>query len=145
MDVGVQIASAERRLQALRQQQANFVAKFARLGSAEQKHFCCFNVDCQRDASPTILLTIRNTGSGFRKIVHAGGKIACAAGTTPRNRAIATFRYPRCPAISRTEPRPTGICATSRRTLQQAMVREHARYGLGRSPLGFRRPSRFSR
>jgi len=37
MDVDVQIASAERRLLALRQEQANFVAKFARLGSAEQE------------------------------------------------------------------------------------------------------------
>ena len=36
MDVDLQIASAKTRLQALRQQQANFVAKFARLGSAEQ-------------------------------------------------------------------------------------------------------------
>jgi hypothetical protein len=37
MVVDLQIASAERRLQALRRQQANFVAKFARLGSAEQE------------------------------------------------------------------------------------------------------------
>jgi hypothetical protein len=37
MHVGVQIASAERCLQALGQQRANFVAKFARLGSAEQE------------------------------------------------------------------------------------------------------------
>ena len=37
MDVDTQIASAERRLQALRQQHANFVAKFTRLGSAEQE------------------------------------------------------------------------------------------------------------
>jgi hypothetical protein len=37
MDVVVQIASAERRLQALRQQQANVIAKFARLGPAEQE------------------------------------------------------------------------------------------------------------
>jgi len=37
MDVAARIASAERRLQALRQQQANFVVKFARLGSAEQE------------------------------------------------------------------------------------------------------------
>ena len=37
MDIVVQIASAERRLQALRQQQANFVAKFWRLGSVEQE------------------------------------------------------------------------------------------------------------
>jgi hypothetical protein len=36
MDVDVQIASAERRLHALRQQQANVIAKFARLGSVEQ-------------------------------------------------------------------------------------------------------------
>jgi hypothetical protein len=37
MDVDTHIASAERRLQALRQQQANVVAKFARLGLAEQE------------------------------------------------------------------------------------------------------------
>ena len=37
MDVVVQIASAERRLQALRQQQENVIAKFARLTPAEQE------------------------------------------------------------------------------------------------------------
>ncbi len=37
MDIVVQIASAERRLQALRQHQANVIAKSARLGSAEQE------------------------------------------------------------------------------------------------------------
>jgi hypothetical protein len=37
MDVAAQIASAERRLQALRHQQADFVAKFAGPGSAEQE------------------------------------------------------------------------------------------------------------
>ena len=37
MDVDAQIASAERRLQALQRQQANFIAKFTRLGSAEQE------------------------------------------------------------------------------------------------------------
>jgi hypothetical protein len=36
MDVDAQIASAERRLQALHQQQATFVARFARLWLAEQ-------------------------------------------------------------------------------------------------------------
>ena len=37
MDVATEIASAERRLQALKQQRANFVAQFARFGSAEQE------------------------------------------------------------------------------------------------------------
>ena len=37
MDAGVQIASAERRLQALRQQRANVIAQFAQAGSAEQE------------------------------------------------------------------------------------------------------------
>jgi hypothetical protein len=37
MDADAQIASAERRLQALKQQQANVIAKFARFGSAEQE------------------------------------------------------------------------------------------------------------
>jgi hypothetical protein len=37
MDLVVQIASAERRLQALRQQQENVIAKLARLSPAEQE------------------------------------------------------------------------------------------------------------